>query len=62
MNLDPPLACNMSVFTLPQRVAHVNTTTQLLQEMGMSFNFRMNQRYYRKLPSSSPVNGYVVHF
>jgi hypothetical protein len=47
MNSDTPLVCNMDVFTPPQRQAHIQTTTELIQavqsvrgvENGYEFTF-----------------------
>jgi len=31
MNSETPLVCNMDVFTLAEREAHIQTTTELIQ-------------------------------
>ena len=46
MNSDPPLACNMGVFTSAQHESHIQTTTELIQavqsvqEVGNGYEFR----------------------
>ena len=39
MNSDYPLVCNMDVFTSDQREFHIQTTTELVQEVENGYEF-----------------------
>jgi hypothetical protein len=57
MNPDPPLVCNMGVFTSDQREAHIQTTTELIQavqrvqevENGYEFRFPNETEFISKI-------------
>ncbi|SRR6266498_861683 len=57
MNPDPPLVCNMNVFTSAQREAHIQITTELIQavqsvqemENGYEFTFPNETEFISKI-------------
>jgi hypothetical protein len=57
MNPEPPLICNMGVFTSDQRQAHIQTTTELIQavqsveeiENGYEFRFPNESEFISKI-------------
>ena len=60
MNSTNPLACNMDVFTLEQREAHIQTTTELIQ--GVQHVREIENGYEFRFPNESGFISRIAAF